>query len=790
MKHFLSLLTLILLAMLASYSQQVESTEDSSNFYAIEQEDNGTLDFATKSYYSVDFQCAGTGTGQIRRQGSFFYNYNLCGESDNIQEGYYATYEFIPGSGSRLSHLFVNSVDMINNLSSYENGSGISYSWTLSNASQNYTVRAVFDQAQIYTVDFLCAGTGTGQIRRDDSYYYYYYNLCGESDNVQEGYYATYEFIPGSGSRLSHLYVNSVDMINSLSSYENGSGISYSWTISNASQNYTVRAVFDQAQIYTVDFLCAGTGTGQIRRDDSYYYYYNLCGESDNVQEGYYATYAFIPGSGSRLSHLYVNSVDMINSLSSYENGSGISYSWTISNASQNYTVRAVFNSICYGYEVEVLSNDISMGTTEGSGCYDYGTYAEIRAIPAYNYRFVRWNDGNTENPRTIYINRNDIYIAYFDEGVAEYNITVESSDESMGSTYGSGMYQQGSVAYIGAIPNDGYRFVSWRDGSIENPRAITVTTDATYIAEFEAIPLYTITVLSNNSRYGSVTGGGSFYEGTNVIIEAMPFEGCVFTSWDDGNTENPRAITVTADATYIAQFEAIPLYTITVLSSNSRYGSVTGGGTFYEGTNVIIEAIPFEGYVFTSWDDGNTENPRTITITGDATYIANFTEISSVTTYTITVLSANETYGTVTGGGIFAEGTIITITAIPNSGFEFHQWNDNNTENPRQFVVEGNAVYIATFIEITSDNSLIDIYEEPSVYPNPTSDILYIKSFRQMSHVEIFTMTGQIVLDIDADSDSVVCNVENFVQGVYFVRIYYADGKICPQKQLRFVKE
>ena len=42
------------------------------------------------------------------------------------------------------------------------------------------------------------------------------------------------------------------------------------------------------------------------------------------------------------------------------------------------------------------------------------------------------------------------------------------------------------------------------------------------------------------------------------------------------------------------------------------------------------ITAIPFDGYEFVSWNDGNTSNPRTINITSDTSFVAMFTTIGS----------------------------------------------------------------------------------------------------------------------------------------------------------------
>jgi hypothetical protein len=67
--------------------------------------------------------------------------------------------------------------------------------------------------------------------------------------------------------------------------------------------------------------------------------------------------------------------------------------------------------------------------------------------------------------------------------------------------------------------------------------------------------------------------------------------------------------------------------YTITVKSNNNDWGTVTGGGTYKDGETVEISAVPAQGYFFNSWSDGNTENPRKIVVSGNAEYIATFSD-------------------------------------------------------------------------------------------------------------------------------------------------------------------
>ena len=75
----------------------------------------------------------------------------------------------------------------------------------------------------------------------------------------------------------------------------------------------------------------------------------------------------------------------------------------------------------------------------------------------------------------------------------------------------------------------------------------------------------YTITVQSNNTSYGTVTGGGTFLSGTRVGIQATPNTGCQFVRWSDGSTEAVRLITASEDKTYIAYFEVIQSGELTI---------------------------------------------------------------------------------------------------------------------------------------------------------------------------------------------------------------------------------
>lgn len=57
---------------------------------------------------------------------------------------------------------------------------------------------------------------------------------------------------------------------------------------------------------------------------------------------------------------------------------------------------------------------------------------------------------------------------------------------------------------------------------------------------------------------------------------------------------------------------------------------------------------------------------------------------------------------GTVTGGGEYDNGTTVTLTATPNTGYKFKQWSDGDTSATRTVTVTGNATYTAEFEKVT----------------------------------------------------------------------------------------
>ena len=69
----------------------------------------------------------------------------------------------------------------------------------------------------------------------------------------------------------------------------------------------------------------------------------------------------------------------------------------------------------------------------------------------------------------------------------------------------------------------------------------------------------------------------------------------------------------------------------------------------------------------------------------------------------TLTVRSANESQGSVSGGGIFDDGSTQTIQATPKAGFAFDKWSDGSTQNPRTVELTSDLTLTASFKTATT---------------------------------------------------------------------------------------
>ena len=245
------------------------------------------------------------------------------------------------------------------------------------------------------------------------------------------------------------------------------------------------------------------------------------------------------------------------------------------------------YNTAFYFTDSILNSGSITYNGTVGVAIYKWdGTFVNIFGKSSLNLgSYYMCRDFKCDIPaqnnleagsyyaRYVYLNNEDNYWYYIDNGsynnYLSFQITggntqkrhtlyVFSDNATAGSVSGGCSFYNDTTVSIRATANSGYRFTRWNDGNTNTSRVVTVKSDTTFIAYFEAsaAKMYKITVLSIDTNMGTVRGEGTFKENSQTTIMATAKKGYQFVQWQDGNNQRIRTITVTEDATYTAFFD------------------------------------------------------------------------------------------------------------------------------------------------------------------------------------------------------------------------------------------
>lgn len=268
------------------------------------------------------------------------------------------------------------------------------------------------------------------------------------------------------------------------------------------------------------------------------------------------------------------------------------------------------------------------------------------------------------------------------------------------------------------------------------------------------SIPKYTVTV--NAGTGGTVTGSGTYQNQTTATVTATPNRGYKFVGWANQSgaitsTVNPYSFTVTANTTFSAVFEPIPIE-VTVESYEGQNGAtatISGAGQYKFGDTITIKADIPQYHEFFAWycssSAGNLvfkENPLVITLNesfvnqGDTSGKIKFSCAFPFTGYTLKGNVSPENSGVVELGyqitedftdywSIPEEGMLVggennlfsvegaLVRAVPNRGYKFAQWFDGGTANPREANLTGDTTFTAIF-ELDKINKVYAGYPQP----------------------------------------------------------------------------
>jgi uncharacterized repeat protein (TIGR02543 family) len=290
-----------------------------------------------------------------------------------------------------------------------------------------------------------------------------------------------------------------------------------------------------------------------------------------------------------------------------------------------------VNNQLVIGPIVSFTEGSVAVNPGPGEdGKYAYGTRVTLTASPTMGYGWKNWSGTgvDTSNPATITIN-SDKHVAVTFE--VRYLVTINNqaiTGSSIDFTGGSvsanpapgtdGRYTKDAIAVLTASPASGYRFDRWSGDVSDKVTSITITlnTNKSIVADF--IKVYTLSTVTSPTEGGAVSPvSGTYDTGSSVILTATPATGYRFDRWsgDVSDTVTSVNIAMNTDKSITANF--IRIYILTTAVSPAEGGSVSpSGGTYDEGTEVTLTAIPATGYIFDQWSGDVSGNVTSANVT------------------------------------------------------------------------------------------------------------------------------------------------------------------------------
>jgi len=151
-----------------------------------------------------------------------------------------------------------------------------------------------------------------------------------------------------------------------------------------------------------------------------------------------------------------------------------------------------------------------------------------------------------------------------------------------------------------------------------------------------------------------------------------------------------------------ILDIEFKKIWNVTLYWNPNEGGTAIGGGIYDDGTVIMITAAAADGYKFIGWEDGNKSVNRPVAVRSNIVHTATFEKQPVM----VTIWVIAEEGGSVTGGGMFAEGSSVSISATAKSGYEFVKWNDGSTSANRTVTATAETTYIAEFSKNADDSS------------------------------------------------------------------------------------
>ena len=371
--------------------------------------------------------------------------------------------------------------------------------------------------------------------------------------------------------------------------------------------------------------------------------------------------------------------------------------------------------------------------------------------------------------------------------------ITARPDTASHGFVLGDGAYNMGDTVTLTASALPGYSFARWND-SITTPTRTFVIQPNTYypdfVAHYTAKTAYILTLTSNNNQYGTTMGSGTYYAGDTAVAVAIPADSTKsFSRWNDNNTSNPRRMVMNANtqlvATFVARNPVTGHDTVRDTIHDTAYVNVYVHDTVHDTSYVNVTSHD-TAYVNVYVHDTVHDTSYVNVTTHDTIYInvavhdtIHDTAFVNLPQHNFNIVSDNSAQGVTVGTGTYPQGLRVGIAAVPNEGYRFSHWSDNNTDNPRHFTVSGDVSLTAYFVTSTGINTP-DKNFSLEIYPNPTMGFITLSQYAEK--VEILDNVGRLVNTVEG---VINLDLSGLADGTYTLRIT-SQGNVVIKKVVK----
>ena len=300
-----------------------------------------------------------------------------------------------------------------------------------------------------------------------------------------------------------------------------------------------------------------------------------------------------------------------------------------------------------------------------------------------------------------------------------KYTLTITADTGGSVSSPG-GTYNEGSKITVTATPDGMYLFKEWSDGSTQNPREITVTSNLTLKASFikKTYPL-AVTVEGEGTVAEEVIVQGSTTEteynaGTTVRLTATPNEGWVFAGWS-GDVESEELVIevpIEKGTSVSALFKRDSFeLNITIEGEGTvKEEVIVQPGQYDYGTTMRLTAISEDGWRFLKWEGDIDSNSNPIEID-----IKLSNEIKAVFTEAPFLFKRVKGEGYITEEVISTteDKTIIKLKAFSEDGWKFVRWQGDVIDYNEEIEIDlsGARAVTASFVQFNTNLKVYKSY-------------------------------------------------------------------------------